>query len=66
MKKQVLSPRLKRILFNLCIAGQQLSNIAYNWKQQDDRPEHDRKVLKECQQQWDAASAKLPKWMTKP
>lgn len=58
-----LKRRVRRDIFNLCVAGQQLSNIAYNWKQDTNRPDLDRQMLKECQEKWDAARNKLPRWM---
>lgn len=64
MKKNQLSKQMRRNIFNLCVAGQQLSNIAYNFKQDENRPDRERQMFEECQKEWDAARNKLPRWVS--
>lgn len=54
---------LKRQLEPCLRIGQQLSNMAFNYKQNDKLPEAMRENFRQLQQDWDKAKRSLPKWI---
>jgi len=61
--ESVALKRLRKLLCPVTTAGARLSNAAYNLKQRDDIPEDVRRVLAECQSEWDTAIRQVPnKW----
>lgn len=52
--------RIQEVLCPVTTAGALLANLAFNLKQDKGLPEHVRKSLAECQEQWDEAIRKVP------
>lgn len=58
--------RIRRQLHAVLLAGEMLSNVAFNAKQNRGLDERYRRPLGELQPKWDAAVRALPRWMKRP
>lgn len=63
MKRKVNQEMVIKIIKPVLIAGDLLSNIAYNIKQRSDVPIEVKESCEKYQVKWDETRNSLPKWM---